>query len=368
MAFALAFAGHGAAAQEQQGPVLKTICIDAGHGGKDSGCISRDGKKIKEKDITLAIALKVRDLVNQSYPSVKVVMTRDKDSYPTLQERALKANKANADLFISIHVNSVDPKKNKNWAGVSGFSVHTLGQSRTGRDLFSSNMELCKRENSVILLEDDYSTRYQGFEPGNPESYIIFNLMQNNNLLQSLSFAEDLDQSLRTGPIKKSRGISQDPFLVLWMTTMPSVLLECGFITNTADLQAMSTESGQKKIAGRIFDAFKAFKTRYDGVDSAQAGPQVEDPEEQEEAAAPVPEADCLYGTQVMASSKRIDSNDKMFKGYTAVSIRAGNLYKYIIGVDASLEQARKENEKIKKIFPNSFMVKVENGATEILR
>lgn len=392
----LALSGLCVRAQEGTAPVLTKICIDAGHGGKDPGCISRDGKKTKEKDITLGIALKVKEIMAEKMPSVKVVLTRSKDTYPALNERADIANKANADLFISIHVNSLDPKKNKNYAKVSGFSVHTLGQSRSGRDLFSSNMELCKRENSVILLEDDYSTKYQGFEPGNPESYIIFNLMQNTNLQQSLTFAEDLDKALRKGPIRQSRGISQDPFLVLWKTTMPSVLLECGFITHSGDLAAMRDK--QDEIAGRIVEAIRAFKGRYDGrpeagaadnnagqsaqaadkpgdkaegkgkaEDKGKTADKTEGKEKAQAAGAPA-EGSVLYGTQVLASGKRLNSDDKVFQGYTAVAVSSGSLYKYIIGTSTDPGEAAKSFAAIKKLFPDSFFVEVSGGEVKRAR
>ena len=358
----LALAGFCAGAQA---PGLKTVCIDAGHGGKDSGCISRDALKTKEKDITLGIALKLRDLIKEQHPDVTVVMTRDSDSYPALDQRAKTANKAGADLFISIHVNSLDPKKNKNYASVSGFSIHTLGQSRTGRDLFSSNMELCKRENSVILLEEDYNTKYQGFEPGNPESYIIFNLMQNTNLQQSLAFAEDLDASLRKGPVGKSRGISQDPFLVLWMTTMPSVLIECGFMTNATDLAARRTADGQSKIAGRIAEAFTTFKTRYDKSLSIGEEPGKEEAASSDPDPAP---GGPLYGTQIMASSKKLSENDKAFKGYKPTIVYNGKLYKYVIGTSSSMQKAKEEYAKIKKLYPDSFFVEVGEDWTKTVK
>lgn len=368
LALALALTCIQATAQSGKGQGLTTLCIDPGHGGKDPGCISRDKQKTKEKDIALGISLKVRDLIREKHPDVKVVMTRDKDTYPELKERATKANKAGADLFISIHVNSLDPKKNKNYASVSGFSVHTLGQSRTGRDLFNSNMELCKRENSVILLEDDYSTKYQGFEPGNPESYIIFNLMQNTNLQQSLGFAEHLERNLKKGPVSHSRGISQDPFLVLWMTTMPSVLLEVGFITNASDLQAMRSENGQQQIAEKIVDAFSAFKKDYDGSlhvsapeTAADCTPAV--------SADPLPaDGTVLYGTQVLASSKKMLSDDKVFRGYTATAVVSGKLYKYIIGTSMDLSAAQESYKKIKNVFPDAFMVEVKAGEVTRLK
>ena len=355
---------NSALAQGGKTPGLRTICIDAGHGGKDPGCISRDGKSVKEKAIALGIALKVRDIINEKDPSVKVVMTRDDDTYPALDKRAKIANKAEADLFISIHVNSVDPKKNKNWKNVNGFSIHTLGQS-SKRDLFSANMDLCRRENSVILQEDDYTTRYMGFDPDNPESYIIFNLMQNTNLQQSLTFAEDLNTSLSKGPIKHSRGISQDPFLVLWMTTMPSVLLECGFITSQSDLDVMKSEKGQQGIAEAVAEAFFTFKRRYDSSLAAGSSAASEDPAPKaapDTSAGEENDPSILYGTQVLASGRKMNSDDKFFKGYTATAVVSGSLYKYILGTSSDKARAAAEFEKIHKIFPESFFVEISSG------
>lgn len=382
MAAFVCFPEYTASGQGGNGRLgLTTICIDPGHGGNDPGCVSRDGKKTAEKSIVLSVGLKVRTLLKERYPDMKVVMTRSEDKFIPLGERAAIANKANAGLFISIHVNALDPRKNKNYRNVSGFSIHTLGQSRTGADLYSSNMELCKRENSVILMEDDYSTTYQGFDPNDPESYIIFNLMQNANLVQSLMFAEDLGKNLANGPVKKNRGISQDPFLVLWKTTMPAVLIECGFMTNASDLAKMSTDAGREEIAERIVDAIVAFKTRYDaslnipvtepaGTESkkgAGAASSVADASPDSGASGDVSGA-VLYGTQVLASGKKLRADDPFFKGYSAMSVWTGKIYKYFIGTSASLEEARAAARKIRESFPDSFLVKVENGTAERVR
>ena len=194
---------------------LKTVVIDPGHGGKDAGCVSRD-KKTYEKNLTLSISKLLGDKITRAYPDVKVIYTRTTDKYITLNDRAEIANRNHADLFISIHINSFST------ASPNGFSAHILGQSSNkNRDLFSYNMDVCRRENSVILLEEDYTTKYQGFDPNDPESFIFFNLMQNAFYEQSLLFAADVEKELSKGPITHSRGISQDPFYVLWKTTMP---------------------------------------------------------------------------------------------------------------------------------------------------
>ena len=221
---------------------LNTVVLDPGHGGKDAGCVSKDGKTY-EKNLTLSIAKLLGQKIKEEYPDVKVYYTRLTDRYITLNERADIANRNHADLFISIHINA------NTSSSPSGFSAHIFGRS-SGKDsdLFRGNMELCRRENSVILLEDDYSTNYQGFDPEDPESFIFFNLMQNAFYEQSLLFAGDVIQSLSGGPIVKNRGVSQDPFFVLWKTSMPSVLLELGFISNSADLKVLTSEKGRSQI------------------------------------------------------------------------------------------------------------------------
>ena len=363
---------------------LKTVCIDAGHGGHDPGCVSAD-KKTKEKDLALSIALKLAAEIRQENPEVKIVMTRSTDTYVTLNGRADIANKAGADLFISIHINAAT---NRN---ANGFSIHCLGQSRDkNRDLFSSNMEMVKRENSVILLEDDYSSKYQGFNPDDPESFIFFNLMQNAHLGQSLVFAEEAAKALQDGPVSRSRGISQDPFLVLWRTAMPAVLVECGFMSNAGDLAAMKTEAGQRRIAHQLYVAFRSFKKTYDSSVGGQAAPDEKKPEAQagrQDAANMQPPAEkeadgpavgetvsepvgtgVRYGAQVLASAKTMKEKDPFFKGYAFTAVWTGKLYKYIIGVSEDLREAQAEMKKIKKDFPDSFLVKIEGNDTEIIR
>ena len=347
---------------------LKTVVIDPGHGGHDPGCISRDGKTY-EKDVTLDVSKRFAQKISASYPEVKVIMTRTDDKYVTLAGRADVANKAGADLFVSIHINSTDKGTSAN-----GYSIHCLGQSsRKGNDLFSKNLDLCRRENSVIHLEDDYKTTYKGFDPSDPKSYIIFSLMQSAHLEQSLQFAEDVAESMKDGPIKTCRGVSQDPFLVLWRTTMPSVLIETGFITNPDDLAAMRSEEECDKIATALLNAFSTFKMRYDGAQSAE---KAVEPAKSEPEPAPSPEpeakpqaakaAESFYGTQVLATSRVMRPDDSFFQGYTAKEIKSGRLYKYIIGVSTDPQAARKENARIKKYFPDSFLVKVD-GETVLL-
>ena len=332
---------------------LRTVVIDPGHGGKDPGCVSRD-KKTYEKDIVLDIGKRLAQKISTAYPDVTVQMTRTDDVFVELENRAVFANKAGANLFISLHVNSVEKGTTAN-----GYSVHVLGQSqRKGNDLYSKNLDLVKRENSVILLEDNYQTKYQGFNPNDPQSSIIFSLMQNAHLNASLGFAEDVANAMGKAPIKGSRGISQDPFWVLWRTAMPSVLIEVGFITNPDDLATLRSESGRDAIAQNILTAFRQFKTRYDGSVAA------EKPAEKPAAAVQAqPEDDGVrYGVQVLVSSRQMDPADPFFQGYQPLMLPVGKLYKYIIGCSAQLKDVKANYPKIQQKFPDSYLVRIVDG------
>lgn len=348
---------------------LKTVTIDAGHGGHDSGCISRDPSKVKEKDLTLDIALKLRAKIQKQYPDVKVVMTRTTDKFVELKERAAIANRNKSDLFISIHINSTEVGRGKYWHPANGFSVHCLGPSSSGKDMNTPNMDIVQRENAVIKLEKDYSTSYEGFDPDDPGSYIIFNLMQNANQNQSLHFADLVAREMKKGPVTNNRGISQNAFLVLWRTSMPAVLIECGFIVNKSDLAVLSSPKGRDGIAERICAAFGQFKKNFEGGEmaaepvTAQAAPDTT-----EETAAEAPAAEendesgIIYGVQVMASPKVLKEGDPFFKGYRMTAVPFGKLYRYIIVVSNGEVPSREKLAEIKKQFPGSYQVKVENG------
>lgn len=350
---------------------LKTVVIDPGHGGKDAGCISRD-KKTYEKNITLDIGKRLAKKIRAAYPDVEVKMTRSEDVFVELENRAVIANKAGADLFISIHVNSVEKGTTAN-----GYSIHCLGQSsRKGNDLYSKNLDLVKRENSVIMLEDNYETTYQGFDPNDPQSSIIFSLMQNAHLGNSLIFAEDVANAMGSTPIKNSRGVSQDPFWVLWRTAMPSVLVEVGFITNPDDLTVMRSEKGRDGIAANLFSAFKTFKERYDNSMALEKEDRQEEKAEKPAEAEPKAEAPqeenleegILYGVQVLATTKKMAENDPFFAGYKPVMIQTGKIYKYVIIPSRSLKEVKANHKKIQNKFPDNFIVKIEAGKTTPVR
>lgn len=343
---------------------LRTVVIDAGHGGKDAGAVSKD-KKTYEKTFTLSIATLLSDRIKAEYPDVKVVMTRSTDKFIELRDRASIANKAGGQLFISIHINSAYS------TSPNGYSVHILGQSSNkNRDLFAYNMDVVKRENSVILLEDDYSTKYQGFDPSDEQSYIFMSLMQNAHLEQSLLVASIISEKLKGGPIRADRGIWQNPFYVLWKTAMPAVLVELGFISNSTDLSILKQDAKRKDLADRLFEAFKEYKTLYD---SSLEIHKEENAPAQESAPAPasaqevkIEEINAVrYGTQIFASSRSLDPADPSFLGYTPLVINIGSLNKYIIGLSESEEEARKANAVIKVKYPGSFMVKISpDGVT----
>ena len=350
---------------------LSTIVIDPGHGGHDPGCISAD-RKTQEKAIALDIAQRLSRKIGESLPGVKTVLTRSDDSFVTLSGRADIANDLGADLFISVHVNAQAKGTSAN-----GYSIHCLGQSsREGNDLFSKNLDLIKRENSVILLEDDYKTRYQGFDPSDPQSYILFSLMQNAHLEHSLVFAEEVANAMKGGPIAHNRGVSQDPFWVLWRTTMPAVLVEVGFITNPNDLKALRSESDRDRIADNLLKAVKAFKKRYDSSTAATAAPEraanpapaEQQPETKPESGTTAAPSGILYGVQVLATGKKMKPTDAFFRGYTPVEVRSGKLYKYILVPGDDLATVRKKKKELDKKFPGCFLVSKDGETVTRIR
>lgn len=363
---------------------LRTVVIDAGHGGKDPGAVSRD-KKTYEKTLTLDIARKLRDKINEVYPEVKVVMTRDKDVYVDLEERARIANKAKADLFVSIHINAAKS------TAANGYSVHLLGQSSDkNKDLFASNLEVCKRENSVIMLEDDYQTKYQGFDPSDPESFIFMQLMQSSHLESSMLFGHQVSTALKGCPIKADRGIWQAPLWVLWRTAMPSALIELGFISNAADLETLRSESNRDKLAQCLLEGFAHYKDSYDGTTSfssagetgpaenagwqqvgttpAKAAEPVKEAVATSAAEAPAAEAEVLYGVQIFAGSRKLDSRDRQFLGYEPKILPSGSIFKYVIAVSESEDEARKSLVEIRQKYPQCFLVKITGQTASLVK
>lgn len=353
-ALACLSAGPFCAAQEI---TLKSVAIDAGHGGHDPGAVSGD-RKTFEKTITLDIAKRLSAKIKEAYPDMKVVLTRDRDEFVSLNERAAIANRKNVDLFISIHINATKS------TSPNGFSVHTLGQSSNkDRDLFAYNMDVCKRENSVILLEDDYSTKYQGFDPSDPESFIFMQLMQNAYLEKSLELAQIMTRELKKGPITANRGVWQDPFYVLWKTSMPAVLVELGFISNKDDLAVLRTPEGRDKLAEALFRSFKKYKAVYENREEADTTPvEVDIEETPAKAVEQSSDGTVWYGTQIFASTSLLPDTDPRFLGYKPTVIKSGSFYKYVIGISNSREKAGQLFKVISPKYEGSFTVKIVDG------
>ncbi|MBO4416558.1 MAG: N-acetylmuramoyl-L-alanine amidase [Bacteroidales bacterium] len=352
-----------AASTPEEGLKLRKVVIDAGHGGHDPGAISKD-RKLYEKNVVLDLALMLGDKIKKAYPDVKVIYTRDKDVFIPLYERADIANKNHADLFISIHCNSVSS------TAPSGFETYVMGMDHN-----AANMEVCKRENSVILLEDDYTARYQGFDPNDSESYIMFNLMQNAHFEQSLIFAELCQNSMKGGPVIKNRGIKQGALVVLWRSTMPSVLVEVGFISNPQDMSALASKDKRRQIAGELFNAFKKFKEQYElsgdvedektpDIVPDEPGRPVTEPAEAPEPPVTSSDAqDVYFAVQVFAISKSLKPDDPVFKGAKEIrKFNAGKVFKYTAGTFKTEEEAAAAALKMAADFPGCFVVKIENS------
>ncbi|MBK5278644.1 MAG: N-acetylmuramoyl-L-alanine amidase [Bacteroidia bacterium] len=231
---------------------LDVVVIDAGHGGRDPGTM---GKNSKEKDIALKISLKLGNYIEKNFPDVKVIYTRKEDTYLAYYERPIIANKHKADLFICIHANS-----NPNVKAL-GTETYVMGPSKEEK-----NFEIAKRENSVMLLDENYKEHSEGFDPESAESYILFSLTQSAFQESSLNFAHKIENQFKDRVGRRSRGVKQGPFWVLWSTAMPSVLIETGFLSNPAEEKYLLSDQGQDLIASGIYRAFKEYKNQIESV------------------------------------------------------------------------------------------------------
>lgn len=244
--------GSSSHVQEISEQKLKIVVIDAGHGGKDPGCIGLD-RKTYEKDIALEIALKLGKLIEDSLSDVTVIYTRKSDQFIPLWERADIANKNNADLFISVHCNANHSHTPQ------GTETYVMGLHKS-----KGNLEVSKRENKSILLEENKVDQYDDFDPNSDESYIVLSLIQNAYRKQSLELASTLQTKIEQRKIRKNLGVKEAGFLVLWKTTMPSILVETGFLTNPDDKQYLKSETGKNELAYSIFDSVKDLKHKWE--------------------------------------------------------------------------------------------------------
>lgn len=343
---------------------LKTVVIDAGHGGKDPGALGK-GKGIHEKHIVLAVAKKMGDKIKERYPDVKVIYTRSNDTFIGLHERAMVARRNNADLFISIHCNGSSNTEAK------GTSVHILGQNSNNKknktDYFERNMSVAQRENAVIVLEEDYQTKYQSFDPNSPESYISHQLQWMAYYESSLLFAaEVVDHLIKAPLVPRKLVVDQDIFQVLVEANMPAVLLELAFVTNPTEYKYLSSEAGQNEVAERLFKAFSSYKTKFDAsvnVDStvpktveSQAKPAVQEVDK----SVSVPDSE-YYSIQIMGLGRYLKDGDPALKGLSVIRVKkeGSNIYKYVTGKYSAAAEAKGKLQDVKKKFPDAFVVKV---------
>jgi N-acetylmuramoyl-L-alanine amidase len=375
-----------------------TVVIDPGHGGKDVGAV---GAISNEKSINLNIALALGNLIEQNLSDVRVIYTRKTDVFISLKGRAEIANRAKADLFISVHTNSVPPTKTP----PQGFQVYTLGMHRA-----KDNLDVAMRENSVISLEKGYEKTYQGFDPNSSESYIMFEILQSANMEKSVELARLIQRSVCSKANRNDKGVHQAGFLVLRETSMPSCLIELGFITSNEEEQFLNSSRGIDLMARGIYEAFVEYKNIYDGKVTIPYRPSTKNqlpienvlgrlsnntktPAEQvempkrikvvtqprttqtptvrsqrnrqerqtslDEASASIP----LFKIQIFAINRELSLDSELFKGYKNISFEVdGALHKYMIGANEDYYEILRLKEELKQEFPEAFIVAFKNG------
>lgn len=352
-------------ATEGNGYEIKTVVLDAGHGGKDPGAQSNG---YKEKDVTLKIVKLLGAKIKKEFPDVNVIYTRDSDVFIELRERTAIANRNHADLFISVHCNA-----NKKTAPY-GSETFVMGLHKS-----KENFEVSKRENASILLEDNYQENYDGYDPNSDESNIIFTLLQNVHLDQSLTLAKNIQDRYEARG-RHNRGVKQAGFLVLYTASMPSILTEVGFITNAEERAYLVSASGQDEIAQNIFEAFRQYKRNVEGLpdDTKSYGKTYTAPAEvkteqvtvekqvttekkvateKKKEAKPV----TYYKIQFMTTSSKINTKEKKFSKMKTISYtKVDNKYKYTTGKFKSKSEAQEYLKSVKKMgYKDAFIVEV---------
>ena len=332
-----------------------TVTLDPGHGGKDPGAV---GAVSKEKDIVLSVAKKLGEKINANHSDVKVVYTRTTDKFIPLDERPKIANKANAQLFISLHCNALDRRKKS----PEGVETYILGLHRS-----QDNLEVAKRENSVIVYEDNYETKYQGFDPKEPESYIIFEFMSNKFMEQSLNFATLTQHELINGGKRTNRNVRQAGFLVLRETGMPSVLIELGYISNREEEKYLNSTNGQNVLVNSIYNAFTEYKKEYDKRNRYS----FTESSNSETTSEPVifdtatnnDDSDVQYKIQFMIASNLYSAGSRAFKGLDPIEYyKDGSTYKYTYGSSNSEKEMLSLLNEVKRKFKDAFVIEFKNG------
>ena len=358
-----------------------TLVIDAGHGGHDTGAV---GAISKEKNLTLKFALAFGRMVEQNCPDVKVVYTRKTDKFVELYRRAEIANQAKADLFISVHINAL-PKGRV----ARGFQTYTLGSSkRTGKQTgVLQNLEVAKRENSVILYEKDYQQHYEGYDPNSPESNILFELIQDKNMENSISLAKFMQKNVCAETGRKNGGVYQDNLCVLRNASMPACLMELGFISTSDEEQFLNSDRAVAQYSRGFYKAFVAYKNKVAPGTSATYKPLkqeeveppqlVSEPEPAEATEAPAMQnvsslmanpapndnSQPVFKVQILANAGKLKKNSPLLKGRTDADFyKEGNMYKYTVGASTDYQQIYQLRKSLLSKFPQAFIIAFQDG------
>ncbi len=347
-----------------------TLVIDAGHGGKDGGACAN---RAKEKDINLNVALAFGKYVEQNCTDVKVIYTRKTDVFIPLHDRADIANKNKADVFISIHTNSLE-----RGTTMRGLETYTMGLRRS-----DEKRSAAMRENEVILIESDYKQRYAGFDPKSPESYIIFDIVNETNMAESVELAQLIQKNVCATAGRPNKGVKQDAFLVLRETSMPACLIELGYITTPAEATYLTNKSNVDLMARGIYQAFVAYKNKRTRTASpTQPQQQAEQPaEEPARQAADEPATNAqpqnderpaeatdagdapVFKVQLLASDRKLKANDRQLKGVSGVdSYKEGGLWKYTVGASTDYNEIYQLRKDVLSKFPQAFIIAFKNG------
>lgn len=340
---------------------IKTIVLDAGHGGKDPGNLGTGRYKTTEKHVSLNVAKLVGKYLNETYPDVKVVFTREDDRFIELMERTNIANRAKADIFLSIHCNANDSKD------PHGCETYVMGLHKT-----DANMKVAMKENAAILLEDGHELKYGGYDPKRPESQIELSLRQHKHLDQSLLLSSLIQKQFKDRVGRVDRGVKQAGFLVISYTTMPAVLIELGFLTNPTEEDYLQTDQGQDYMASAIYRAIKEYKAIVEGLPVEpvnEAKPDctrvvVKEPQPPVNPEPKPAASGVRFKVQIATSSKRIEPKAKNFNGLDGVEEHKGQgLFKYTVGAERTLDEARTLQRRCKEMgFDGAFIVAFRDG------
>jgi N-acetylmuramoyl-L-alanine amidase len=327
------------------------LVIDAGHGGNDPGAV---GKKSKEKNINLAVSMLASNYILKEHPEVKIVYTRNNDIKVELKNRTNIANKANANLFISIHSNASSKRT------IFGAEVYILDLHRT-----NENLAVAQRENSAILLEDNYREEYQGYDPKLPEFRVIYELMQEKYMQQSLHFATMVQKELTQTAKRKNNGVKQAGFWVLVGAGMPAILVELDYISNSESEKFLMSKTGQEKLARAIANAFSEYKKEWD----AKKNRTTENVDKKNvNTVSPATNKKIVYKVQILASAKKLPKDSPLFKGHKIDYYIENKLYKYTCGESSEWDEIARIRKSLLKDFKDAFIIKYENGVKKLIK